>query len=257
MAKLGGGRMPRVGSNEVDERGVRLIHDWIASLRLAETRREQLNQVEQLVYEKSGTAADRARAIEQLLQSTDSAMVLLHAMDDDQIAPPAREKRLARTTKHAQADVRELFERFVPLEHRVKRVGDSPDPAALLAIEGDAARGKQLFFEVSAVQCKSCHRIGAGAELVGPDLSQIGKKYDKRQLLESLLEPSKTIDPKYMAYVATTGEGRVYSGILLRRSDAEVVLRDAKNQEVRIAAKTWNRSCRKPNRSCPTRCCAT
>ena len=31
MSKLGGGRMPRVGSNQVDERASRMIHDWIAT----------------------------------------------------------------------------------------------------------------------------------------------------------------------------------------------------------------------------------
>ena len=30
MSKLGGGRMPRAGSNQVDERATRMIHDWIA-----------------------------------------------------------------------------------------------------------------------------------------------------------------------------------------------------------------------------------
>src|SRR5213076_2988897 len=37
MAKLGGGRMPRVGSNEVDEKGLRLIHNWTASLWSSQT----------------------------------------------------------------------------------------------------------------------------------------------------------------------------------------------------------------------------
>ena len=32
MSKLGGGRMPRVGSNQVDERATRMIHDWIAGM---------------------------------------------------------------------------------------------------------------------------------------------------------------------------------------------------------------------------------
>ena len=32
MSKLGGGRMPRVGSNLVDERATRMIHDWIAGM---------------------------------------------------------------------------------------------------------------------------------------------------------------------------------------------------------------------------------
>src|SRR5262249_33512428 len=32
MAKLGPGRMPHIGSDFVDERGLQLLHDWIASL---------------------------------------------------------------------------------------------------------------------------------------------------------------------------------------------------------------------------------
>src|SRR5262249_46273442 len=32
MAKLGGGRMPHIGSSVVDERGLRLIHVWIGGL---------------------------------------------------------------------------------------------------------------------------------------------------------------------------------------------------------------------------------
>ena len=32
ISKLGGGRMPRVGSNQVDERATRMIHDWIAAM---------------------------------------------------------------------------------------------------------------------------------------------------------------------------------------------------------------------------------
>ena len=36
ISKLGGGRMPRVGSNQVDERATRLIHDWIAGMRPTE-----------------------------------------------------------------------------------------------------------------------------------------------------------------------------------------------------------------------------
>ncbi|MGP0066054.1 MAG: PQQ-dependent sugar dehydrogenase, partial [Isosphaeraceae bacterium] len=32
VAKLGGGRMPRLGADQVDERAVRMIHDWIAGM---------------------------------------------------------------------------------------------------------------------------------------------------------------------------------------------------------------------------------
>ena len=40
MSKLGGGRMPRVGSNQVDERATRMIHDWIARMPASADARE-------------------------------------------------------------------------------------------------------------------------------------------------------------------------------------------------------------------------
>jgi putative heme-binding domain-containing protein len=258
MEKLGGGRMPRVGSNEVDERGVRLIHDWIASLRREEPpaedeeackaftaykeyaervekiRREQQADVEVLAR-SVGNAKDCTAAIDRLLHSTDGAMALLAALDADRVPTSLRSEIIARATNSPQADVRELYERFTPLASRIQRLGESPDTAALLAIDGSAARGKQLFFAAGAVECKSCHRIGPGPDLVGPDLSHIGKKSDKRQLLESLLEPSKTIEPKYQAWLVATSDGKVFSGILLSKTDAQIVLKDAKNQEIRLA----------------------
>ena len=48
------------------------------------------------------------------------------------------------------------------------------------------------------------HKIGEQGGKLGPDLSQIGKKLTRAQIVESLLEPSKTIDPKYVARMVET-----------------------------------------------------
>ena len=48
-------------------------------------------------------------------------------------------------------------------------------------------RGRELFFHTTGVTCKACHKVGEEGGSVGPELTQIGKKYDKAKLLESLL----------------------------------------------------------------------
>lgn len=97
-------------------------------------------------------------------------------------------------------------------------------------------RGRRLFFETAAVQCKNCHRVrGQGVEL-GPDLSQIGKKYSPAQLLESILEPSKQVDPKFAAWLVETADGQVYTGLLVERTDQEIVLKDSQNKLIRVPA---------------------
>jgi putative heme-binding domain-containing protein len=56
-------------------------------------------------------------------------------------------------------------------------------------------------------------------------------------LLQSILEPSRRIEPKYATYVAQTTDGRSLSGLLIRRDERAVVLRDSQNKEVVLAAK--------------------
>jgi hypothetical protein len=54
-------------------------------------------------------------------------------------------------------------------------------------------------------------------------------------MLENLLEPSKTIEPQFVPFLAETADDFVYSGFLVSRSADEVVLKDANGQLVRLA----------------------
>jgi putative heme-binding domain-containing protein len=72
---------------------------------------------------------------------------------------------------------------------------------------------------------------------LGPELTQIGKKYTRGQILENILDPSKTIEPKYVTYVVETSDGKVHTGILREKNDREVVIRTVDDKEVRIPAK--------------------
>lgn len=97
---------------------------------------------------------------------------------------------------------------------------------AILSLQGDFERGRELLFE-SALQCRACHRFGTGEEKMGPDLGQIGARYDRRKMLETLLYPSKEIDPKYASWAVETAAGAVHSGILVERTADRIVLQDA------------------------------
>lgn len=225
MAKLGRGRMPHFGSNVVDDAGLRLIGDWIASLGPVGGGSAS---------HKSGDAA--IAPVESCLTSTSGALAALRAIDAQQFDAGTAQKIVSAGTAHEDPQVRDLFERFVPEEQRIRRLGSAVQPAELLARPGDAQRGKTLFFEVAGVTCRNCHRIGSMGNSVGPELSGIGRKLTKPQLLESLLEPSKLVDPKYLTWLVETSQGQVHVGLLMAQTDQEVVLRDAQNKEQRIAA---------------------
>lgn len=240
MSKLGRGRMPHFGSNIVDVRGTRLIHDWIArfdddvtepktDLAAALIRAKETTLVDRL--QKSKDADDGiGKAVDELLSSTRGAIVLLQALDSMNYT--VKSAAIAKATAHADVQIRDLFERFIPAEQRVKRLGAVIRPEQILSLKGDIERGNELFSKSAGVACRNCHKIDKVGKKVGPDLSHIGKKYNRQQLLESILEPSKKIEEKFRTYLIETAAGRVHSGILEKRTADEVVLRDATNKQL-------------------------
>jgi mono/diheme cytochrome c family protein len=195
MSKLGGGKMPRLGADEIDRNGIALIEDWISAMtpsevdhakQLLEQRVENEAAIKQLQTDSQDDS--HARLIQKLLGSTSGALALQRAMSRKTLTPAATALAVQFGTKHAEESVRDLFERFLPPSERVKRLGYSVQPEAILAMVGDAQRGSKLFFETASINCQSCHRItGVGKEL-GPDLTLIGDKLNTMQMLESIIE---------------------------------------------------------------------
>jgi putative heme-binding domain-containing protein len=91
---------------------------------------------------------------------------------------------------------------------------------------GNAERGKAVFASVKAA-CATCHKAqGVGGD-TGPDLSQIGGKFDRTHLIESVLDPSAEILQGYQTTAIETKSGRVYNGIVKSESSTAVTLADA------------------------------
>lgn len=245
MSKLGGGRMPHIGSTEVDRVGVELMREWIQQIPREVAKDHAGDEVASLLREQEAAAlkrllaaaeADRSELVQNLLATTSGALLVLQSVEGQTLPDKVAAVALESATTHADVRVRDLFERFLPPEKRTKRLGSVVQPDQILSLTGDASRGKQVFFSTSGVQCKNCHKIQNEGKELGPDLSAIGKKYTAAQLLESILEPSKRIDPKYVTYLVETDEGRLLSGLLVKKGAQEIILMDAQNKEIRIAA---------------------
>ncbi len=241
LSKLGGGRMPRLGANEADNEGIGLITDWIAAMKpiqseetndCAELRFQNAEALELLKTEVA--SSQQVALIDDLLASTEGALALQRALIVKSLPPTATTLAIQNAAEHSDERVRDLFEQFLPPSQRVKRLGSQVQPDSILAMSGDALRGSQLFFETASVTCQSCHRIAGVGKDLGPDLSLIASKLTPPQILESILEPSKTIDPKYRTHLIATQDGQILSGILLLQDDEQVVLRNEKNEEIRL-----------------------
>lgn len=90
---------------------------------------------------------------------------------------------------------------------------------------GDAARGRALFF--GKATCHLCHRVGKEGGAVGPDLSQIGRIRESRDLLEAILLPSASFVRGYEPMMVAMKDGSTYTGRLGAETQRRVELVDS------------------------------
>ena len=202
MAKFGGGRMPHLGAELPDPLGVSLIREWMAGANPAPPPDSPVSRA------------------------------LLAACDYPRLGASGQAAARSAAAKLPPGPARDLFDGYLPRAGG-KRLGPNPKPAAILALAGDAARGRTLFMGAKA-QCANCHKVGDEGKAVGPDLTTIARTRSREQLLESVLQPSKQIEAAYQPYLLSTADGRSLTGTLVRKTPTEVVIRAADGAETRV-----------------------
>ena len=76
--------------------------------------------------------------------------------------------------------------------------------------------GKRAFSEAF---CGHCHRVGLKGGTLGPDLSAVGSRFDRRTMLESMIEPSRVVSDKYASMKVTKTNGESIIGRVVQRGD--------------------------------------
>jgi putative membrane-bound dehydrogenase-like protein len=95
------------------------------------------------------------------------------------------------------------------------------------------AQAKTKGTEVFQRVCAQCHRLGDIGNDVGPPLKQLGDK-SPQQLLESILDPSREVDPKYMGYTILLEDGVVINAIILQESGQQIVVGEPGGKQTTI-----------------------
>ena len=98
-----------------------------------------------------------------------------------------------------------------------------------LTLKGDPAHGKKIFEDT----CAKCHLPGKQGTRVGPDLSGINMK-TKDELLTAILDPSASIEPRFVNYVVTAKDGTMYDGVLANETPGAMTLRGGPDGDVTI-----------------------
>jgi len=89
---------------------------------------------------------------------------------------------------------------------------------------GDPKKGFELFRRESGPMCARCHMVnGAGAD-VGPDLSGVARRLAPEEILDAILAPSASIDPRYAAVSLELENGTTAFGRILKVEDGTILI---------------------------------
>ncbi len=101
--------------------------------------------------------------------------------------------------------------------------------------EGAVAHGKELFSNEQKTLCVKCHTVDGSSSKAGPDLSFIGDKFPRRELITAILEPSATIAIGYESTTIANKSGDEFTGVIKQANDSYIGLMGADGKLVRIA----------------------
>jgi putative heme-binding domain-containing protein len=83
-------------------------------------------------------------------------------------------------------------------------------------------RGRAAY---EAAQCLACHKMGnEGTGAGGPDLTAISSRFTRKDILESIIEPSKVISEQYQNLAVVRKNGEPVVGRLLEETNDKLVL---------------------------------
>jgi len=97
----------------------------------------------------------------------------------------------------------------------------------ILKLPPDIADGKQVF----SSRCASCHKVNNEGASIGPDLTDIGKKFDNQSLLDAIINPGATIVFGYESWMINTKDGESLYGFLISENQHSIVIKDIAGQK--------------------------
>ena len=109
-------------------------------------------------------------------------------------------------------------------------------------------KGKEVF---EAAQCLACHRFGNEGGSTGPDLTAISSRFSRKDVLESILEPSKVISEQYQNMTVKTNDNKIVEGRILTETDEKIVIQPNPLAPDKIEIKKADIKSRAPSKLSP------
>src|SRR5213076_3126268 len=92
---------------------------------------------------------------------------------------------------------------------------------------GQVSHGRKFESGKAALndaQCILCHRFVNDGGSVGPELTAASSKYSRRDILESILEPSKVVSEQFQNSTIIKKDGDAETGRIVDENDQRILV---------------------------------
>ncbi len=170
----------------------------------------------------------RREITEALFARKERLSALLTALEKKQVlALQLEPERLARLRKHPDAALRARAEKILAGQQTPERAKVIENYRAALTLKSDLQQGKAVFKK----HCATCHQLEGVGVQVGADLQAALRNKSAEALLIDILDPSREVDPRFLAYQVTTRRGQVLSGIIATETASSLTLKRGEGAE--------------------------
>jgi putative heme-binding domain-containing protein len=211
----------------------RKTNDWQDLLNWQEATIAQLSPAQKkmldwqkVMMDSTASKPDRENAAKLLALDLYGGQLLLANAGENKIPKVVKVTIAEHIFNNPDRSIRMMAGEYFP---RPNGKGLSVNLAA--AMPFNIENGKKIF----QTNCTSCHRFGKDGKDIGPDLSLIGKKFDKPGLLDAIINPSASMAFGYEPWIIQTKDKNTYYGFLVG-DGATVTLKDAAGQTTSLKA---------------------
>jgi putative heme-binding domain-containing protein len=170
----------------------------------------------------------RALVVDAMLARPNRVLALLGAIERKEIAASdLSQAQIQELKAHPNAKVKTRANTVLRQAIDADRAKIVSAFSKALELKGDAAAGKGIFQK----HCAACHKLDGAGHEVGPNLLAVLGNKSGEDLLISVFDPNREVDPRYRTYQVGTADERALTGVVVAETPTSITLRRAEGVE--------------------------